>query len=269
MPSEAARIRAPWPVDLSRRAEPDELPEWMDEPCSYEDFRQCLVDLAQVNTLTFAARPTLDFLERLCDVRLCDPTHRDETAMNGPPGLSRPPGLVGPLRIVDVGCGGGDMLRRIARWAARRDIAVQLTGIDLNAYAAHAAQEFSNGSAIEWLTGDAFTYNQPVDVVLSSLFTHHLATPEIVRFVAWSEAMAQRGWFVNDLCREATPYRLFGSIARLMRWHRFVQHDGPVSFRRSVREDDWRRMMADAGLGSDAVTLRRWTPGRLCVERIR
>jgi 2-polyprenyl-3-methyl-5-hydroxy-6-metoxy-1,4-benzoquinol methylase len=268
MPSEAARIRAAWPVDLSRRAEPDELPEWMDEPCAYEDFRQCLVDLAQVNTLTFAARPTLDFLGRLCDVRLCgvrlcDPTHRDETAMNGPPGFR------GPLRIVDVGCGGGDMLRRIARWARMRGVAVQLTGIDLNPYAARAARESSNGSAIEWLTGDAFTYTEPVDVVLSSLFTHHLATPEIVRFLAWSEAVARRGWFVNDLCREATPYRLFGGIARLMRWHRFVQHDGPVSFRRSFREDDWLRMVVDAGIGSDAVTLQRWTPGRLCVGRIR
>ena len=52
-------------------------------------------------------------------------------------------------------------------------------------------------------------YTEPVDVVLSSLFTHHLEEPEIVRFLEWSEAVAQRGWFVNDLCREATPYKLF------------------------------------------------------------
>jgi SAM-dependent methyltransferase len=248
MPSSAVVPPAVWPVDLTRRAEPEELPEWMDEPCSYADFRQCLVDLGQVNRLTLAARPTLDFLERL-------------TRM--------PSGPKGPLRIVDIGFGGGDMLRRIERWAKRGGIAVQLTGIDLNPYAAQAAREFTGSSAIEWITGDAFSNAKPCDVVLSALFTHHLATDEIVRFLAWSEATAARGWFVNDLCREATPYRLFGGLARVMRWHRFVQHDGPVSFRRAFREDDWQRLILSAGMAQDGITQKRWMPGRLCVGRIK
>ncbi len=231
-------------VDIKRRADPAELPEWMDEPCSYEDFRACLVDLAQVNSLTFAARPTLDFLERLWSSSPAE------------------------LRIVDVGCGGGDMLRRIERWAAAKRIPVKLTGIDLNPYAARAAREFTPaGSAIEWITGDAFSYTEPIDVVLSSLFTHHLSETEIVSFLAWSERVAQRGWYVNDLCREPLSYKLFGILAGAMRWHRFVQHDGPVSFRRSFREDDWQRMTAAAGVPS--TKLKRWTPARLCVERMK
>ena len=58
MPSET-------PADFPRRAMPSELSEWMDEPCSYEDFRQCLMDLGQVNRLTFSYRPTLAFLDGL------------------------------------------------------------------------------------------------------------------------------------------------------------------------------------------------------------
>jgi SAM-dependent methyltransferase len=234
-------------VDLSRRAAPSELPEWMDEPCTYEDFRECLVDLGEVNRLTLAYRPTLDFLERLATTKLQQ-----------------------PLRIVDVGSGGGDMLRGVERWARRRGIAVRLTGIDLNPYAARAAREFTiPGSAIEWITGDAFTYAEPVDVVLSSLFTHHLEEAEIVRFLAWSEAVARLGWFVSDLCREAAPCRLFGVFAKVMRWHRFVRHDGPVSFRRSFREEDWERMLGDAGIAASDVRLKRWTPAKLCVERMK
>ena len=232
-------------VDLSRRTAPSELPEWMDEPCSYEDFRQCLVDLGQVNRLTLSYRPTLDFLDRLTA------TKQQQT-----------------LRIVDVGSGGGDMLHCVERWAKRRGIEVALTGIDLNPHAARAAREFTPvTSAIEWITGDAFTYTEPVDVVLSSLFTHHLEELEIVRFMAWSEAVARRGWFVNDLCREVTPYKLFGLLAKAMRWHRFMQHDGPVSFRRSFREEDWERMLREAGIANARVT--RWTPGRLCMERMK
>jgi 2-polyprenyl-3-methyl-5-hydroxy-6-metoxy-1,4-benzoquinol methylase len=217
----------------------------MDEPCSYEDFRQCLVDLGQVNRLTLSYRPTLAFLERVVAAQPAQ-----------------------TLRIVDVGSGGGDMLRRVERWAWQRGVEVELTGVDLNPYAARAAMEFTPAiRAIRWITGDAFAYTEPIDVVLSSLFTHHLEDPEIVRFLAWSEAVARRGWFVNDLCREATPYMLFGTLSKLMRWHRFVQHDGPVSFRRSFREDDWERMLLEAGVAE--AGLRRWTPGRLCVERLK
>jgi SAM-dependent methyltransferase len=232
--------------DLTHRVEPRDLAEWMDEPCSYEDFRRCLLDLRQVNRLTLAYRPTLDFLNRLVARKYVSQ----------------------PLRIVDVGSGGGDLLRRVERWAHKRRIAVHLTGIDLNPYAARAAQEFTSpGSAIEWITGDALSHDQPVDIVLSSLFTHHLAEPEIVRFVTWSESVARCGWFVNDLAREPLPYRLFGPWASLMRWHRFVRHDGPVSFRRSFREADWQRLLEAAHV-NDAV-LTRWTPARLCVERLK
>jgi SAM-dependent methyltransferase len=231
-------------VDFSRRVEPGELAEWMDEPCSYEEFRECLEDLEKVNRWTLGYRPTLAWLE----------------------GLEVAPGEV--LRVVDVGCGGGDMLRRVDAWARARGTRVELTGIDLNPYAARAAKAFTCPKmGIEWVTGDALSYAGEVDVVISSLLTHHLATAEVVRFLGWMETVARRGWFVNDLCREAVPYYAFGVVAKVAGWHRFVQHDGPVSFRRSFREEDWQRMCQAAGVGT--VDMRRWTPGRLCVGRVK
>jgi SAM-dependent methyltransferase len=239
----------PSPIDFTCRTAPEDLTEWMDEPCSYEDFRECLVDLAQVNRLTLSYRPTLRFLDHLIKVQ---PSSK-------------------PLHIVDVGCGGGDMLRHISIWAKRRGVKAALTGIDLNPHAARAAREFSPpNNDIEWITGDAFSYAPPngIDVVLSSLFTHHLSEPEIVHFLVWMQSTARRGWFVNDLCRERTPFRLFTVLAKVMRWHRFVQHDGPVSFRRSFREDDWRHMLTAAGIDFAAVQVERCFPGRLCVGRL-
>jgi SAM-dependent methyltransferase len=247
------------PIDFTHRTAPEDLPELMDEPCSYEDFRACLSDLAQVNRLTLAHRPTLQFLERLIAAK---PSSH-------------------PLRIVDVGCGGGDMLRHIAAWAQRRGVKVTLTGVDLNPYAAQAAREFSRKEHgplwdIEWITGDAFSYAPPdgIDVVLSSLFTHHLPEPEIVRFLTWMESTARLGWFVNDLCRERTPYRLFQLLASVMRWHHFVRYDGPVSIRRSFREEDWQRMIAASGIELDvaqpaALEIARCFPARLCVGRLK
>lgn len=224
------------------------LSEWMDEPCTYEDFRDCLRDLAQVNRLTLAYCPTLRWLGKMA--RLSDR----------------------PLHIVDVGCGGGDMLRHIEDWAKRANVAVHLTGIDLNPYAARAAQEVTRpDSIIEWITGDALSYQPPVpvDCVISSLFTHHLAEEEIVAFVRWMEGVAGRGWFINDLHRERLPYYGFKVLAAVVRWHRFVRNDGPVSIRRAFRHEDWKGILSKAGISADDPELLTFRPARLCVSRVK
>ena len=233
-------------VDFSRRVPPSELPELMDGECSYEDFRDCLRSLEQVNRWLLGYRPTLAWLKRL------------------------PREFRIPVSIVDVGSGGGDLLRQIAAWAQRRAIAVQLTGIDLNPYAARAAEEFTpKPLAITWETGNAMEYRAqwPVDIVVNSLMTHHLEDEEIVALLRWMETTAQVGWFVNDLERSELSYRIFGWMAAAVGWHWFVRHDGPVSFRRAFREEDWVRLLAAAEIPREAVTLEHWRPGRLCVGR--
>ena len=232
-------------LDFSRRAY---LSEWMDEPCSYEDFRGCLRDIEQSNRIIQTYPPTLRWLQQFTGAR------------------------DGPLHIVDVGCGGGDMLRRIEAWARKNRVAVKLTGIDLNPYAARAAREFKPApSEIEWVTGDAFSYQPeaPIDIVISSLFTHHLADDEIVRFVAWMERVAARGWFINDLHRDRMPYYGYRALSRLMRWHRFVRHDGPISVRRSFSVEDWQNYTAAAGLRVEDVRIDAVWPARVCVGRVK
>ena len=233
-------------IEFRVRVSPRELPELMDGDCSYEDFRACLRSLEQVNRWLLGYRPTLAWLKR------------------------QPHGLRDPVHIVDVGSGGGDLLRQIAGWARRRCIAVQLTGIDLNPYAACAAAESTPKElGIEWVTDDALMYRpeKPVDIVVSSLMAHHLEDEEIIALLRWMEATAQVGWFINDLKRSEWSCRMFGRVGRMVGWHRFVRHDGPVSFRRAFREEDWVRLLAAAEVPQEAVTVEHWRPGRLCVGR--
>jgi len=159
-------------LDFSRRAELEEL---IDGPCSYEDLRDCLRDLSWVNRLTLAYRPTMEWLERVADAQASSSS---------------------ALRIVDVGCGYGDTLRRIERWAKKRGLAVELIGVDLNANAVRAARKATSaGSAIVWVVGDAYSCAAAADadVVIASLVMHHMAELEIVRFLAWAEHAAQLG----------------------------------------------------------------------------
>lgn len=222
----------------------------MDEPCSYDDLRTCLRDIARVNRLTFAHRPTLAWLDQVA-------------------ATSR---ALRPLRIVDVGCGNGDTLRLIEDWAARRRIEVRLSGIDLNPDAIRAALEATEvDRRIEWRVGDALcgAMDGETDIVICSLLTHHLDDGQIVQFLRWMEEVAQLGWFVNDLHRRPVPYYLFRVLARCARWHRFVKHDGPVSIRRSFVVEDWHTLCAAAGLSGESVSIRECRPARLCVGRLK
>lgn len=239
--------------DFTQRLDPALLPELMDEPCTYEDFRACVRDIAATTRLTGADRPILRFLAQAT-------ASQPQTAA---------------LHIVDVGSGGGDILRSIALWAIRQHLPVQLTGIDLNPHATRAATEFSadnpHFNAIQWVTGDVFAHTavQHPDLVLSSLVTHHMRDDEIIHFLRWMEAHARRGWFISDLVRSPRAYALFGPLSRLMRWHRFVQNDGLVSIRRAFRQQDWERLLAAAEIPRHAVRFHFGGFGRLCLTRLR
>lgn len=226
--------------------------ELMDsEAVGLEDYRACLRDLAAVNRLTRGYAPTLGFLAR---------------ATRGLPKGSA-------LSILDIGFGHGDGLRRMEAWCRRKGFDARLVGIDLNPSSAEiAAGATPAGSRIEYRTGDAFDLDlgsERFDFVVSALMTHHLPDSALARFLGVQERIARRGWFVNDLHRHRIAYHGFTWLSRLARWHRFVQHDGPVSIARGFRREDWERIIAAAGLPREAVRISWHMPFRLCVERLK
>ena len=229
-------------MTLAIRASQEERMDAEDLPA--EVLSEVLGDLAQVNAVTMAARPTLAFLGRLA---------RDTTR----------------LRVLDVGFGDGDMLRRIARWAARREVEVELVGVDLNPNAAPAARAHTPSAlGIDFRTGDyAALADEPWDAVISSLVAHHMSHAQLVGFVRFMEATARRGWFVNDLHRHRFAHAGYPVLAGLMRWHEIVRHDGRLSIARSYRPGEWSPILAEAGVSAARVF--RAFPFRLCVERLR
>lgn len=220
--------------------------EQMDAPDLPADvYRQVLADLARVNRLIFSSFATLGFLKRAIGNRQS-------------------------FRLLDVGFGQGDMLRSIATWAARRGIAADLTGVDLNPNSEIMAREATDSALpIRYLTGDYRDLaGDGYDFVISSLVTHHMTPHEIIDFLQFMEREAKIGWLVNDLHRLRFSYVGFGILARLMRWHRIVREDGQLSVARSFRAAEWHELLRQAGLDGIAQVVRRFS-FRLCVERIR
>ncbi|WP_294288836.1 methyltransferase domain-containing protein [uncultured Sphingomonas sp.] len=229
-------------MTLAVRAQAEELMDAPDLPA--ETYAAVLADLAQVNTVTLAARPTLAFLDQVS---------RGATS----------------LKILDVGFGDGDMLRRIARWSRRRGVAVELVGIDLNPSSAPAARAHTPPEMrIDYRSGDyADLAGEGWDAIVSSLVAHHMTHDQLVAFVAFMEAEAARGWLVNDLHRHGLAYAAWPLLARLFRWHSIVRHDGHLSIARSYRPAEWVPILSEAG-ATDA-RVHRVFPFRLCVDRLR
>ena len=228
-------------MNLAVRALAEELMDADDLPA--DTYAAVVADLARVNTVTLAARPTLDFLAR---------------ATAG----------ARSLRLLDVGFGDGDMLRRIARWCAKRGIAADLVGVDLNPRSEAAARAHTPPELpIAWRTGDyADLAGDGWDVVISSLVAHHMTTAQLTGFLRFMQAEAARGWLVNDLHRHRFAHAGFPLLARIARWHPIVRHDGTLSIARSYRPDEWPPLLAAAGI--DGARVYRAFPFRLCVERL-
>ncbi len=207
----------------------------------------CLDDLASVNTVTLARLPTLGFIQRA---------------------VRRTQGK--PLRVLDIGCGEGDMLRRLHRWSRRTGRRLELAGLDASPSCIAAARAATPPDIpIDYLVADAFDPAvEPCDVIVSSLFTHHLTDAKVIDVIRMMEGKARAGWFINDLHRHALAYQGFRILSQLAGWHDIVQHDGLISVARSFRRADWNQLLRQAGVGGQAVI--RWhLPFRYCVTRFK
>lgn len=217
--------------------------ELMDDPAlDAQVYTEVLHDLAKVNSVTLARRPTLAFLDRALG---------DRTSFS----------------LLDVGFGDGDMLRSIAEWAGRRGKKARLVGVDLNPRSEHAARDrTADRMPIVYRTGDyADLAGEGFDFVISSLVAHHMTHDQLVAFLRFMDTEARKGWFVNDLHRHSFAYAGFPLLARLAGWHPIVRHDGQMSIARSYRPEEWPPILAEAGVMG--ATIERVFPFRLCVAK--
>lgn len=219
--------------------------ELMDDPALPPDtYARVLHDLAEVNRVTLAYRPTLAFIRR---------------AVGGRRRFS----------VLDVGFGDGDMLRRIAQVAAARGQQARLVGVDLNPNSVAAAKSATDPSLpIDYRHGDyADCDAEGWDCIISSLVAHHMTRTQLLAFLRFMDGQAQAGWFVNDLHRHGFAHAGYPLLARIMGWHPIVRHDGRMSIARSYQPSEWPPLLKAAGV-SDARIFRAF-PFRLCVEKLR
>jgi len=155
--------------------------------------------------------------------------------------------------IIDLGCGHGDILRLIADYGRKNNYSFNLIGIDANQDAIDYAVELSEDyDELSFKNLDVFSEefrNLNYDIVLSTLFLHHLDQNEIHTLLKDINAKAKLGIVVNDLHRNRMAYGLFKSLGLVISNHMIVQ-DGLTSILRAFKRKELENISKELNLKS-------------------
>ena len=166
-----------------------------------------------------------------------------------------------PLRVLDLACGGGDNTTALAERARREGLAVAVDGCDLSAQAVAIATRNAEERTLGSRFFQADALNDPLpndyDVILCSLFLHHLDQNEAVALLQRMGRASRCLVLVNDLIRSPLGYGLAWVGCRLLSRSPIVHFDGPVSVQGAFRMEEVRALAAQAGLAG-ATVQRSW-----------
>jgi 2-polyprenyl-3-methyl-5-hydroxy-6-metoxy-1,4-benzoquinol methylase len=169
-----------------------------------------------------------------------------------------------PIRVLDIATGSGDILVELARLAKQNNRQIEFTGADISATAIEHAQNKakSANTQIRFEELDVIKNKIPegFDVVMTSLFTHHLDPDEVVQLFKNMRESEARMILVNDLVRSKLSYSLVWLATRLFTRSPVVHFDGPVSVRAAYTPEEMRSMAVSAGL--DTATVKPFPPCR-------
>ena len=148
------------------------------------------------------------------------------------PLLIRPGGAT----LLDIGCGGGDVPRRLSGWARRDGLELRITAIDADERAIRYARVQSTPPGVNFrqaMSGDLRAEGRHFDLVISNHLLHHLNTQEFRAVLADTEALCTGVAVHGDIERHPLAYAAFRAGTALGFPGSFIHEDGLRSIRRS------------------------------------
>ena len=196
-------------------------PEIMDDfSLEGEVLKEALDKIAKINQLLGGNQLTLQGIKKLLKIN-------DKTQL---------------ITIADVGCGNGDMLRKIAEYGLINNYNFKLIGIDANQFTVNYARKLSKKYvSISYNCQDIFTKQfseMKYDIVLCTLTLHHFKDDEIESLLKVFFKNSKIGIIINDLQRSKISYRLFQLICKFFNLNEMSKQDGLTSILRGFKKKE-------------------------------
>ena len=212
-------------------------PEWMDDPTLDAALhRQALDGLQRINSWSRSGAAIWQAISNLA-------VHRQ----------------LREIRILDLAMGGGDVAMRLAHCAVRDNLHVTITGCDISPVAVAEAQlrALAAGARnVDFRPLDVLREDLPggYDVVMCSLFLHHLDESDAVLFLKKMRDAARQLVLVDDLRRTWLGYWLAWLGCRMLSRSLVVHKDGPLSVAAAFTSTEVCELAQRAGLLGATIT---------------
>ena len=194
--------------------------------CSGEVVNQTLRELEFINRTLGGNAVTLDGVKQLLAKPKIQTTH-----------------------ILDLGCGGGDMLKLLQRKLPEGST---FKGIDANPNIVQYAVTQNRGvpyisfAAVDILT-DEFKL-ESCDVAVATLFFHHFTDAQLVDILSNLHKQVKIGIVINDLHRHPLAYYSIKLLTQLFSRSSMVKFDAPLSVLRGFKKKELINILDRAGI---------------------
>ena len=204
--------------------------ERMDDPSlAVKDHHQALRGLERVNKVSFTVSSFFGVLEAFARVH-----------------------TLTSLRILDIATGSGDIPIGLAELAKKKGYKWNIYGSDLseNALEHARARATQKGVAVDFFQLDLINHALPndYDVIINSLFLHHLPEETIVNFLRKIYSSSVKLVILNDLIRCRRGFFLAHIVPKLLTASKVVHWDAVQSVRNAFTLSEIETLALQAGV---------------------
>ena len=219
-------------VDLSYRSEEDEI---MD-------------DLSDDSPALFQALKELDIINHWLGGNAITISATKEVLRTQPKKL---------WHLADLGCGSGEMLKKVAKWCRKENISIKLYGFDANPNVIeYARKHCKDYPEIDFFTENIFSSEfkqKKFDVITCTLFLHHFGNAQLVNLLSQFRSQTEK-IIINDLHRHSLAYYSIKWLTKFFSKSTMVQNDACLSVWRAFSKSDWIEILNKADITSYSMS---------------
>ena len=147
------------------------------------------------------------------------------------------------MHIIDLGCGGGDLVFQIAQSLQKEGYSFSITGIDGNNNALeYARQKCASMLAINFMQADILADDFAIpkcDLLISSHFIYHFKEEKLVRFIDRTFPLISTAFICSELERSRLAAWLFRIGGFILPISKMAKEDGLLAIKRAFTKKEW------------------------------